>query len=67
MERSSWDDIDLQQRIGSPNLSLTMDGEGSAGYSVGGELNWLEAYPFYDSQQAPFGTEWARELDTLGT
>ena len=31
------------------------------------DLDWLGTYPFDDSQQALFWTEWAREIDTLGT
>ncbi|KIX02764.1 uncharacterized protein Z518_08706 [Rhinocladiella mackenziei CBS 650.93] len=33
----------------------------------GDDLDWLDVYPFDDSQQALFWTEWAHELDTLGT
>jgi hypothetical protein len=32
-----------------------------------GDLNWLNAIPFDDGQQAMFWTEWAHELDVLGT
>ena len=32
-----------------------------------GDLDWLNAFPFDHSQQALFWTEWAHELDTLGT
>lgn len=31
------------------------------------DLNWLNAFPFDDGQQALFWTEWAHELDILGT
>jgi hypothetical protein len=31
------------------------------------ELDWLDAYPFDDSEQASFWTEWAHEIDSLGT
>jgi hypothetical protein len=31
------------------------------------ELNWLDAFPFDDGQQALFWTEWAHELNVLGT
>ena len=31
------------------------------------ELNWLNAFPFDDGQQALFWTEWAHGLDVLGT
>ncbi|KAK5302100.1 hypothetical protein LTR80_002966 [Exophiala xenobiotica] len=31
------------------------------------DLDWLNAYPFDDGQQSLFWTEWAHELNTLGT
>ena len=31
------------------------------------DIDWLSTYPFDDSQQALFWTEWAHEIDTLGT
>jgi hypothetical protein len=31
------------------------------------EFDWLDAFPFDDGQQALFWTEWAHELDVLGT
>ena len=39
---------------------------GSLG-TTGGELDWFGAGPFGGSQQDLFWTEWAHELDTLGT
>ena len=31
------------------------------------DLDWLNAYPVDDGQQSLFWTEWAHELNTLGT
>jgi hypothetical protein len=31
------------------------------------DLDWISTYPFNDSQQASFWTEWAHEINTLGT
>jgi hypothetical protein len=31
------------------------------------DLDWLSGYPYDDSQQALFWTEWAQELNNLGT
>lgn len=45
--------------------SHAMDSDG-LGESVD-DLEWLSAYPFDDGQQALFWTEWAHEIDTLGT
>lgn len=31
------------------------------------DLDWLSTFPFNDNQQALFWTQWAHEIDTLGT
>ena len=61
--------IDLEQQTESDNVDTllqphTMDGH--PGETVS-DLDWLSAYPFDDSQQALFWTQWAHKLDTLGT
>ena len=45
--------------------SHTMDAD-SLGETVG-DFDWLSTYTFDDSQQALFWTEWAHEIDSLGT
>ena len=45
--------------------SYALDGE-ILGEAIG-DLDWLGTYPFDDGQQALFWTEWAHEIDTLGT
>lgn len=45
--------------------SHAMDGD-DLGEAVG-DLDWLNTYPFDDSQQALFWTEWAHEINILGT
>ncbi len=50
----------------NPGLqSYAMD-DGNLGEPVD-EFDWLSTYPFDDSQQALFWTEWAHEIETLGT
>lgn len=41
--------------------------DGSGEGDMVGDLDWLEDYPYDSSQQALFWTEWANELDMLGT
>jgi len=45
--------------------SQTLDGDDLG--ETAGDLDWLSNYPFDDSQQALFWTEWAHGIDILGT
>ena len=61
--------IDLEQQTESDNVDTLLQPhamDGGLGETVS-DLDWLSAYPFDDSQQALFWTQWAHELDTLGT
>ena len=62
--------VNMERQTESDNVdtlsqSHAMDGD-DLGETVG-DLDWLSTYPFDDSQQALFWTEWAHEIDTLGT
>lgn len=52
-------------KFDTPLQSQTIDDDHLDG--IMGDLDWLSTYPFDDSQQALFWTEWAHEIDTLGT
>ncbi|EXJ67589.1 uncharacterized protein A1O5_09602, partial [Cladophialophora psammophila CBS 110553] len=55
-ESDNIDTLPQSQEIESDGLGETV-----------GDLDWLNTYPFDDSQQALFWTEWAHEIDALGT
>ena len=61
--------IDLEQQTELNNLDTLLQPQGmdaDLGETVD-DLDWLNAYPFDDGQQSLFWTEWAHELNTLGT
>jgi len=69
MATSIWDTTNMDQSGGNscivpPALSSV---ETAANNTADDDLNWLNTFPFYDGQQALFWTEWAHELDVLGT
>jgi hypothetical protein len=62
--------VDLKRHTASANVDTLLQSPGMSGDDLGetvADLDWLNSYPFDDSQQALFWTEWAHEIDTLGT
>jgi hypothetical protein len=61
--------VNLENQTESENADTlhphAMDGD-ELGEAMG-DLDWISTYPFNDSQQASFWTEWAHEINTLGT
>lgn len=60
--------ITVEHQTGSDSVdtllqSRAMDGDDLA--EIVDDLDWLNTYPFDDSQQALFWTEWAHEINTL--
>ena len=62
--------INVEHGAESDNVDTLLQSREIDGDDLGetvGDLDWLSTYPFDDSQQALFWTEWAHEIDTLGT
>jgi hypothetical protein len=63
-----WDTTDMGQSDEATMVPSFVANEGTAVNStVDGDLSWLNSFQFDDGHQALFWTEWARELDVLGT
>lgn len=61
--------IDLEQQRELDNLDSLLQPQGMDNdvAETMDDLDWLNAYPVDDGQQSLFWTEWAHELNTLGT
>jgi len=62
--------VSMEHQTESDNVETLLQSHAMDGDNLGetvGDLEWLSTYPFDESQQALFWTEWAREIDTLGT
>lgn len=62
--------VNVEHQTESDNVDTLLQSHAMDGDDLGetvGDLDWLGTYPFDDSQQALFWTEWAHEIDTLGT
>ncbi|KIV87265.1 hypothetical protein PV11_02820 [Exophiala sideris] len=54
----------------SDNVDTVIQSHPIEGYDPGGtldDLDWLDTFPFDDSQQALFWTEWAHEINTMAS
>ena len=67
MATAFWDATDVDRSGDTAIVPSAVAIEGNANNTVDDELNWLNPFPFDDGQQALFWTEWAHELDVLGT
>ncbi|KAH8705745.1 fungal-specific transcription factor domain-containing protein [Talaromyces proteolyticus] len=62
--------VNLENQTESDNRDTLLQSQEMNGDELGeavGDLDWISTYPFNDSQQASFWTEWAHEINTLGT
>lgn len=59
-----------ERQMETANIDMPSQSYGVEGVNQGNTINdlaWLDNYQFDDSQQALFWTEWAHEIDSLGT
>ncbi len=67
MATTIWDTADMDRSDDISNMSSSVAIGGTTNNTVDDDLNWFNAFPLDDGQQALFWTEWAHELDVLGT
>ena len=62
--------VNMEHQTESDNVDTLLQSHAMNGNDLSGsvgDLDWLSAYPFDDTHLSLFWTEWAHEIDTLGT